>query len=86
MNTELKFCKDCKHFQISTVPSQCLSPRNRVKSADLVNGGDEIRYQWVHAIYCRQGIGGPAACGHSAAWFEPHTPIAAQASTEVGQP
>jgi len=63
-NENLKFCKDCKHYQYRGIfPARCLHPNNYKYNLEngeksFIDTAFDLRLRWYHK------------CGKDGKWFE----------------
>ena len=63
MMNEIKLCKDCEHYEDSTIQSWCASPDNGIRLTD----GLTQKYWAVVVRYDE------SKCGRGGLWFTPKT-------------
>lgn len=57
MKDTIKFCADCKHYEVHTHKEPTCA-----RNQDVVNGNPQL---------CREMRYSPVLCGQQARWFEP---------------
>lgn len=60
-------CRDCAFFGKHEINvSECRHPKNELRVADMVNGGEIVKWRWYQAQFCRED---DKSCGPDAKWF-----------------